>query len=301
MQTRSFLALSLLTGILIISLSSFYRPQTKQQVPLPDDDIAVSSGKITRSRGNLTVSTAFENEYYTHTNREGYFYLEVKANKFNSELHQSLPMNISLVIDRSGSMAGDKLLNAKKAAKYVVDQLGSNDYLSIITYDNSVEVLQNTTAVYNPSTIKNKIDRITDRGGTNLMGGALKGFEEVKKGFKPGYINRVLLLSDGLANEGITNPQEIVKIIRRQNAENGISISTFGVGNDYNEDLMTAMAENGTGNYYFIAHAENIAGIFEKELNGLKEVVAQNAKEEGKGKKELELILERDKEGFTIV
>jgi Ca-activated chloride channel family protein len=83
-------------------------------------------------------------------------------------------------------------------------------------------------------------------------------------------------LSDGQANEGITDPQQIEKIVRNQNKENGISISTFGLGNDYNEDLMTAMAETGTGNYYFINNTEKIASIFKKELNGLMEVVAQN-------------------------
>lgn len=86
-----------------------------------------------------------------------------------------------------------------------------------------------------------------------------------------------MLLSDGLANEGITDPKQIERIVRKYNNEDGITISTFGVGADYNEDLMTAMAETGMGNYYFINDAENIAGIFKKELNGLMEVVAQQA------------------------
>jgi Ca-activated chloride channel family protein len=107
------------------------------------------------------------------------------------------------------------------------------------------------------------------------MGGAMKGYEQVKRNYRSNYINRVLLLSDGLANEGITKPNEIERIIRSKNINDGISISTFGVGNDYNEDLMTAMAETGTGNYYFISNAQDIASIFKKELNGLMDVLAQ--------------------------
>ncbi|GBL36031.1 uncharacterized protein YfbK [Filimonas sp.] len=86
-----------------------------------------------------------------------------------------------------------------------------------------------------------------------------------------------MLLSDGLANQGIVDPNQIQKIIRSKNNVEGISISTFGVGRDYNEDLMTSMAETGTGNYYFIDNAAEIAGIFKKELNNLSEVMAQNA------------------------
>ena len=71
------------------------------------------------------------------------------------------------------------------------------------------------------------------------MGGAMKGYEEVKRFYKPGYINRVLLLSDGQANEGITDPQQIEKIVRNQNKENGISISTFGLGNDCPVGIVT--------------------------------------------------------------
>jgi Ca-activated chloride channel family protein len=144
-------------------------------------------------------------------------------------------------------------------------------------YDQTVDVVHEASRVENKQAIKLKIDRIEDRGSTNLMGGAMKGYEQVRKNYRSGYINRVLLLSDGLANEGITDAKQIERIVRKKSMDEGISISTFGVGNDYNEDLMTAMAESGTGNYYFISNAENIANIFKKELNGLKDIVAQDA------------------------
>lgn len=264
----------------IFSLSSFYfTPGSKDVQDIPDQDQISysSSNKQSQTRNGITLSTGFENDYYTNAQNQGNFYIEVKAAKRYEEELTHIPLNISVVIDRSGSMAGEKIQNAKKAAKHIVDQLSPEDYLSIVIYDGTIDVLQQTVQVRNKQLIKNKIESITDRGGTNLMGGAQKGYDEVKRYCKPGYINRVLLLSDGQANEGITNPNQIEQIVRRQSQQDGISISTFGLGNDYNEDLMTAMAESGSGNYYFIDHAEKIASIFKKELNGLMEVVAQNA------------------------
>lgn len=282
MKAKLKFSMALLGGLLSIGiLSSFFKPQTQEsEKPWPDDDpIAYrANNKQTSSYGPVTLATSFENDFYTSSNRIGHFYAELQTEQYAMPVSSSrLPMNISIVLDRSGSMSGDKIRNARQAAKYIVDQLGPDDFVSIVSYDQIVDVVYPAGRVENKMGIKSKIDRITDRGSTNLMGGAMKGFDEVKKNYRSGYINRVLLLSDGLANEGITNPTEIERIIRRKNSQDGISISTFGVGNDYNEDLMTAMAESGTGNYYFISNANDIAGIFEKEMNGLKNILVQNA------------------------
>jgi Ca-activated chloride channel family protein len=282
MKSNLKLSLSLLSATLTIGiLSSFYKPHTSDLSPSSptDDPIAYRAvNKQTTSNGAIFLATSFENDYYTPSHRIGHFYAEMQTEQLaNNAYTRRLPMNISIVLDRSGSMSGDKIRNARQAAKYIIDQLGPDDYVSVVSYDQIVDVVYPAGRVENKMNIKSKIDRITDRGSTNLMGGAMKGFDEVKKNYRSGYINRVLLLSDGLANEGITNPTQIERIIRQKNTQDGISISTFGVGNDYNEDLMTAMAESGTGNYYFISQAGDIAGIFEKELNGLKNVVVQNA------------------------
>jgi Ca-activated chloride channel family protein len=279
MKQHTFIFTAALTGLaFILSLSSFYRPAKQDHNPYNDDIPSYNANtKSSQRKDNLTLSTAFENNYYTRNHREGHFYTELVSDRYTGEYNKHIPLNISVVIDRSGSMAGDKINNAKKAAKYIVDQLSPEDYLSIVIYDGSVDVLQFAAPVMNKYTIKSKIDGITDRGGTNLMGGALEGYTQVKRYYNSSYINRVLLLSDGLANQGIVDPNQIQKIIRSKNNLEGISISTFGVGRDYNEDLMTSMAETGTGNYYFIDNAFEIAGIFKKELNNLSEVMAQNA------------------------
>lgn len=264
----------------ILSLSSFFNPVDRTQAsPDPDPETEVKyrgqSKKVSKT-GPMTLSAGFQNDYYTDNNKTGYYYVEIEADQVRNSDVARPAMNLSVVIDRSGSMSGDKIRNAKKAAHHIVDNLNANDYLSIIIYDQDVTTLHHQAHVTNKAAIKRKIDGITDRGSTNLMGGAMRGYEEVNEYYKSGYINRVLLLSDGLANEGIKDPVKIKRIIQNKFREENIALSTFGVGNDYNEDLMTAMAENGNGNYYFIEKPTEIAGIFRKELNGLKEVVAQN-------------------------
>ena len=91
------------------------------------------------------------------------------------------------------------------------------------------------------------------------------------------HINRVLLISDGLANIGLTDETSIRRLVQQYKDRDGITLSSFGVGLDYNEILMTGMAETGAGNYYFIDTPDKMAGVFEKELNGLMKVAAQNA------------------------
>jgi Ca-activated chloride channel family protein len=105
----------------------------------------------------------------------------------------------------------------------------------------------------------------------------LEGFNQVKITRKEGYVNRVLLLTDGLANVGITDPSQLYNIVQRQLQENGIGLSTFGVGADYNEELLLQLAERGGANYYFIETPDQIPQLFARELQGLLSVVAQNA------------------------
>jgi len=203
-------------------------------------------------------------------------YLRLKASEDHEE-HPHQPLNISLVIDRSGSMAGAKMSYARQAAKFVIDQLGPEDQLSIVNYDDRIEVTSPQQYVRNKEALKRSVDRIMDRGSTNLMGGLQEGYRQVQSMKREGYVNRVLLLTDGLANVGITNPEEIRRIVSGKFRDQGIALSTFGLGADYNEDLLTSMAESGGANYYFIAEAANIPDIFHRELKGLLSIVARDA------------------------
>jgi Ca-activated chloride channel family protein len=227
----------------------------------------------------LTFKTGLDNTKYLYSasGNVGYYYVEAKAMQFSAKGDARTPLNISLVIDRSGSMEGDKLKHAKLAAQYVVDQLSAEDYVSIVQYDDAVQVVSTSNRVGDKQLLKRKIDAIQAGDSTNLGGGMLEGYNQVKSTYKSGFVNRVLLLSDGLANVGITSVDELQRIAKNKNLEQGITISTFGLGLDYNENLMTNIAEYGSGNYYFIRTPEEISSIFQRELNGLLNVVAQNA------------------------
>ncbi|MCI4670466.1 MAG: VWA domain-containing protein [Bacteroidia bacterium] len=206
-----------------------------------------------------------------------YLYVELKGEKLESK-KERIPLNLGLVIDRSGSMTGDKIKFAKEALKFVIKNLGPQDKMAIVKYDSSVETLVASTSVKNKSFLLDQVDKIRPGGATNLSGGMLEGIHQVGTSFqKEGTVNRVFLLSDGLANHGITQHDKILELARTAFRKNRISVSSFGLGADFNEKLMIDLAEHGGGNQYFIGLPEDIPSIFAQELEGLLDVVAQNA------------------------
>jgi Ca-activated chloride channel family protein len=179
------------------------------------------------------------------------------------------PINLGLVLDRSGSMGSEmKMEHAIDAALYAVEQLLPSDRVSVTIFDEVVEtIVPNTTAQEKRSIIE-RMRTVTARGSTALAAGWSEGSDQVGKHFVQGGLNRVLLLSDGLANVGLTDPNAIAGNVEAA-ARLGISTSTMGVGRDYNEDLMEAMATGGDGNYYFIETPKQLADIFQTEMQGL--------------------------------
>lgn len=265
--------LSFFLGIIILSSLSACNSGKKQQT----ENGSGTDSIATSNEGVLTWSASANNQYWDKNGKEKYAYIAVKITGNQKQTEKKrVPLNISLVLDRSGSMSGNAMKFAKDAAKFVVKQLSSEDYLSIVNYDDIVEVTSPSQQVKNKELLIEKIDKITSRNMTNLSGGTLEGYKQVAGTKKSNYVNRVLLLTDGLANTGITNPIQLNKIASGKFQEEGIALSTFGLGSEYDEDLLTQMAESGRGNYYYIDKADRIAEIFAKELEGLLNVVAQN-------------------------
>lgn len=187
-------------------------------------------------------------------------------------------INLGLVLDRSGSMnAKGKMDYLKTAAKLVVDRLEPTDRLAVVEYDDRISVLWPSSPVEAKEMIKKRIDGLSPRGRTNLSGGLMKGVEEVKANLNSDEVNRVILLSDGLANEGVTQPALIAALVRKAKAS-GVAVSTMGLGLQFNEDLMQAVAQNGGGTYYFIENPQQMSAIFQREISILFATVARDVK-----------------------
>lgn len=197
--------------------------------------------------------------------------------RFRADLPESprRNLNLSLVIDRSGSMAGAPLHHALQAAESVVDQLEPSDTLSVVVYDDAVDTPVPPQSVTDKTALKTAIRRVRAGGITNLSGGWLKGCEYVKNQLDPQKINRVLLLTDGHANMGIQDPT-ILTATSAQKAEEGITTTTLGFGQGFNEDLLIGMARAAQGNFYFIQSIDEASEVFSIELDSLRAVVGQN-------------------------
>lgn len=241
-----------------------------------------ANGKI--GTGPIKFTSSLDNNYYYDKNSV-YLYIDLEADKV--ENRSKTPMNISIVVDRSGSMSEkNKLEYVKKAVEYLIDETGPDDYVSIVTYDDYVDVLQKTQIVSNKYELREKINAIQPGGFTNLSGGMFEGYDQVNSNYMRGYVNKVFLLSDGLANRGITDRYKLSSMVKEKNRKDGITISTFGVGTEFNENMMTDIAEYGRGNYYYIKNSSDIPEIFATELKGMKNLVGQNTKMKVKFPKE---------------
>lgn len=226
------------------------------------------------------------------------------------------PVNLAFVLDRSGSMSGQKLDLAKRAIETAVDRLLPTDRFAIVCYDDRIDVIvEGTTASREAkSNAMDRLRSIDARGSTDLAGGWLRGAEQVALAIaRIGYpgapaipgaanpaapvppdmsqlasisaegkghaasssINRVLLLTDGLANVGITEPSELARHAQELRAR-GVTTSTFGVGEDFDEGLLQAMADAGGGHFYFIASAAQIQDHIATEVGELLQVVARD-------------------------
>jgi Ca-activated chloride channel family protein len=200
-------------------------------------------------------------------------YLQVKLTGFRLEKEKVAPINVALVIDESGSMQGDKMIHAKKAAHMAVEQLRKDDIIALISYDNDVKVLLPATKATDKEMIHAAINRLTASGSTALFGGVKKGASEIRKFLNIDRINRIILVSDGKANVGPSSPKEL-GLLGASLGKEGIVVTTLGLGLGYNEDLMIQLAEKSDGNHAFIENATDLARIFRDEFGDLFAVVA---------------------------
>jgi Ca-activated chloride channel homolog len=186
------------------------------------------------------------------------------------------PLNLSLVLDRSGSMEGEPIEAAREAARALVRQLSPEDTVSVVAFGSEVETIAPPASGDAQQDLVARIDAIDIEGCTNLSGGWLKGRDHVARGFREAAVNRVLLLTDGVANEGITDHASLRELCRTASAR-GVTTTTIGFGTGFNEELLRDMADAGGGSTYYIERPDQAPGIFAEELEGLLSMSAQNA------------------------
>jgi Ca-activated chloride channel family protein len=201
-------------------------------------------------------------------------FIKIALKNLNPEREERTPVNVALVIDQSGSMQGERMTRAKEAAMLAIDFLNDEDHVSVVTYNSSVHVVVPATPVHNRPAIKAAIRALQPAGNTALFAGVARGAGEVRQHLSPYRINRIILISDGLANVGPSTPGALGELGRSLGSQ-GISVTTIGLGLGYNEDLMSRLAGASDGNHAFAENASDLLPLFNNEFGDLFSVVAQ--------------------------
>lgn len=202
---------------------------------------------------------------------EAYVKVTLAADKVAASSRPSV--NLAIVLDRSGSMHGDKIVKAREAACEAIRRLDSKDIVSVVAYDHTSEVVIPAQYVSEKEALIARIRSIEPRGSTALFDGVTAGANELRKFRGKCEISRVLLLSDGQANVGPSSPEELGRCGALLMKE-GIAVSTIGLGVDYNEDLMTRLSQKSDGNSYFVEKSDDLPRVFASELGDVLSVAA---------------------------
>jgi Ca-activated chloride channel family protein len=185
-----------------------------------------------------------------------------------------LPLNLAIVIDRSGSMAGRAIAEAKRCAGMIVDRLSAKDRASLVVYDHVVNVLVPSQPAEDKKLFHAALQEFDSGGTTDLHAGWLAGAEQASHQMNGKVLSRVLLLSDGNANQGLCDVTAIAGHCAEM-ADAGVGTSTYGLGQSFNEDLMTAMARSGQGNAYYGRTADDLMDPFQQEFDLLDALCAR--------------------------
>ena len=224
----------------------------------------------------ITLDCVPENSYAlaTQATRE---HVLVKIAGSGTVMGTRMPLNLCLVLDRSGSMEGPPMDYMKRACGYVVDLLEPSDVLSIVAFTDQAELIMPARRVVNKQLVKEHINRLDVGNTTDLYGGIAMGASQVASVASQGYVNRALLFTDGEPTAGNKDFNSIVGQVVEQKSR-GITFTALGFGSEYNEELLAAIAKRSGGNYYYITRPELIPEIFRKELETMMMTVARNIK-----------------------
>ena len=190
-------------------------------------------------------------------------------------------VDLVIVLDRSGSMKGSKINDARQAVLQLLDNLSERDRLALVTYSDDVQIaadLINVSAA-NRRRLEAAVNSVRVGGGTNLGAGLKAGIEILGSAANSANAGKVILISDGLANKGVTDISALGSMAAMA-VEKEFAVSTVGVGADFNEYLMTAIADQGTGRYYYLENPGAFAEVFQQEFHDTRAAIVDQLKDQ---------------------
>ncbi len=218
-------------------------------------------------------------EAFPSPTRKGFHVLAVGVKGKEVRPEQRKPAHLVVTVDVSGSMNLENRLGlVKRALSLLIDELDERDHVSLVVYGDSAHVVLPPTSATEKARLRAAIDALRPEGSTNVQAGLDLAYEVALKAFKPGGINRVVLCSDGVANNGVTEADGLWARVRGKASE-GVTLSTvgFGMGN-YNDVLMEKLADAGDGNYAYVDRLEEAHRVFVENLTGTLQVIAKDVK-----------------------
>lgn len=232
--------------------------QNKHHIPQTFD--------FTDTSGAIRLGTSLFNRYALSSSRgENFVLFEITSLQPKSSKREST-INMCLLLDKSHSMFGGPFKEVIQAAKTIVDQFEERDYLSIIAFDENVEVIQPAGRKIEAGKLKRRLETIDVEGGGTDIGRALDaGFDEVQKHLSSETIDKIVLLTDGRPNHGLTRDDEFYPLAERIRS-GGVSVSSVGMGPEYNEELLAAIARLTGGGFYHSSRPREVKAIFRKEI-----------------------------------
>ncbi len=222
---------------------------------------------------DVTLTCRLNKAYLPVMNTQQLVYVLLDTAMGAAMAQVQVPLNLSLVLDKSGSMQGKKIANLREAAKLVVDRLGPQDTISIIAFSDRKYVIAPSQLVADKTELMRQIDRIRDGGGTAISGGMKLGLAELDKALAPDRVSRMLLLTDGQT----FGDEEACKKLGKQAGSRGIVVNALGLGDDWNEDLLDDVAEASGGKADFIDSPDKILDFFRQAVQSMQDTVVQNA------------------------
>ncbi len=223
--------------------------------------------------GEVTLAHEVGKDFMPVTGGSQVAYVLVEARPTEMMAQVRMPLNFVLVLDHSGSMKGAKLKNVKEAVKMVIDRLEPTDYVSVVIFDDTSQVIIPSMPANDKPGMKAAIDQIRDAGGTTMSLGMIQGLNELRRWHIPNAVNRMILLTDGVTY----GDSDRCRQLARDAASAGIAIYPLGIGADWDEDLLDTVGQlSGGMPAEFIRNATDALSIFEQQLQSAVDVAIRN-------------------------